>query len=399
MRWLLFVILTALCAPTATVLSARTAHAAPDDDRRAAERLSDEGITLAKQKKFQQAVEKFEAALKLYPHPVIMHNLGRAYEELKDKRRAYEYFSRALQQDYPFATDGRTRLNRLTTELAATHARLLVRITPSQSKTVVTMADGQIETHVTAPFSIWVKAGETQLSITNPEFKGIQETRAFKAGEEKELTYVLTPLPKLGFLRVSVNVPGATVSLSGRSLGRTPLQTQTVEAGAYQLEISAEGYAPWLEPVTVVKDTVTELSVTLTPRDGVPKSIPPETRGTPSWVGWTLIGSGVALAGGGAGVFMLAKDEADALGRKYAVVEGQGNPQEEAYLDEFDRKVVPLNALSTGLFIGGGALVVTGAVLLLVDPEEPVEAGLGNAFTPSFGVGAGQVHVGGTWRF
>ncbi len=399
MRWLLIVLMTALFAPAAAHVAPDVAYAGPEDDRRAAERLSDEGIALAKQKKFAAAVEKFEAALKLYPHPVIMHNLCRAYEELNDKRRAYEYFARALQQDYPFATDGRTRLNRLTAELSTTHARLLVRVTPSQSKTVVTMADGKIETFVTAPFSAWVKAGETQISITNPEFKGVQETRTFKAGDEKELTYVLTPLPKLGFLRVSVNVPGATVSLSGRNLGKTPLQSQTVEAGAYQLEISAEGYEPWLEPVTVEKDTVTELSITLVPRDGVPKPIPAETRGTPSWVGWTLIGSGVAMAGGGAGVFMLAKDEADALGRRYAVVEGEANDNEEAYLDEFDRKVVPLNALSTGLFIGGGALVVTGAVLLLVDPEEPMPAAPNNAFVPSFGVGPDHVHVGGTWRF
>ncbi len=399
MRWLLFVVLTALCAPTVARVAPSVAYAGPEDDRRAAERLSDEGIALAKQKKFRAAVEKFEAALKLYPHPVIMHNLGRAYEELKDKRRAYEYFSRALQQDYPFATDGRTRLNRLTAELSTTHARLLVRVTPSQSKTVVTMADGQIETFVTAPFSTWVKAGETQISITNPEFKGTQETRTFKAGEEKELQYILTPLPKLGFLRISVNVPGAWVSLSGRAIGRTPLETQTIEAGAYQLEISADGYDPWLEPVTIEKDAVRELSITLLPRDGVPKPIPTATSGTPSWVGWTLIGSGVALAGGGAGVFMLAKDEADALGRKYAIVEGTPDNDEQAYLDAFDRKVVPLNALSTSLFIGGGALVVTGAVLLLVDPEEPLPAATNSAFVPSFGVGADHVHVGGTWRF
>lgn len=396
MRSFLVILCLALCLPFGVVAGGGAAHAGPEEDRRAAEKLSDEGISFAKQKKFALAVERFEAALKLYPHPVIMHNLGRAHEELGDIGRAYDYFANALQQDYSFATDGRERLTRIGATLAKTHARVVVRVTPSQSKVVVTMADGQIETHVFSPFSMWVKAGETIFSLSNPAFKGLQENVQFKAGEERELEFVLTPLPRLGFLRVSVNVPGASVTLSGKPLGKTPLQSATVEAGAYQLEITAPGYAPHLGAVTIEKDAVTEVTVTLEPHDGVLKPMVRATTGTPSWVGWTLIGSGLAVGAGGAGVFMHAVSRARYVETVYADVGG------DEFQDAVDRIVLPLNIGANVMMIAGGGAIVTGLILLLADPEEEVRGAESEAqpsFRPTFGVGPTGAHLGASWSF
>ena len=65
------------------------AHAAtPDDDRIRAEKLIQEGLTLARGKQFREAIPKFEAALKLYPHPETKHNLGRAHEEVGELKKA-----------------------------------------------------------------------------------------------------------------------------------------------------------------------------------------------------------------------------------------------------------------------------------------------------------------------
>jgi hypothetical protein len=400
MRWLVVLLLVAFCLSA----GAGTAMAGPEDDRRAAEKLSDEGIQFAKQKKYALAVEKFEAALKLYPHPVIMHNLGRAHEELGNIRRAYEFFSQALQQDYSFATDGRERLNRIGATLSKTHARIVVRVTPSQSKVVVTMPDGVSETHVLAPFTLWVKAGDTAFNISNPSFKGLQETRTFKAGEEREVEFVLTPLPRLGFLRVSVNVPGADVTLSGKPLGKTPLPSTTVEAGAYQLEITAPGYAPYLGAVTVEKDAVTEVTVALEPQDGVLKPIPKDTKGTPAAVAWTLIGSGLAVAGGGVGVFMHGVSKADEVGKRYPLDPGNPGTQElqrQKFEAAVDRVVVPLNIGANVMMGVGGAAILTGIILLIADPEEDATAESTSAprFHPLIGAMPGGAHFGGAWRF
>jgi len=395
--WLVLT-LSVLCVVTSWT---DTAHAGPDDDRREAERLSDEGIGLAKQKNFEAAVQKFEAALKLFPHPVIMHNLGRAYEAVGDERKAYEYFARALQEDYPFATDGRERLNRLSVALAKTHGRLMIRVTPSQSKTILTMADGKTQTFVTSPFTVWVKVGETQINVTNNDFKSNQQVYNVTPGEEKELQIVLSPLPRLGFLRLSVNVPGANVSLSGRVLGKTPLQSVAVDAGVYQLEVQAPGYEKHLEPITITKDAISELTVTLKSNAGTLRPIPTETTGTPSWVGWTLVGSGIAVAGGGLATYLVAADKANALGLKYPIIEGAEDTNTVAYLAAFDREVQPLNIASTAMFIGGGVLATTGIILLLASPEAnaPHSSANASAFVPDLRVGPGGVQLGGTWRF
>ena len=258
-----------LVAVALSLGAARDAHAGPDESRRAAE-LHAEGIALAKQRKFNDAVSRFEASLKLNPHPVTMHNLGRAWEALGDQAQAWDYLARALESDpsYELAKDGRAMLDRISANLVKDHARVTVRVTPSSAKVALSHPERGLRTFATSPFSTWLRAGTSSVDLSHPEFRGRQETLTLAAGETRELEYVLVPRPRLGFLRVSVNVPNAQVLLSGRQLGRAPLDVVTLETGAYQLEVKASGFEPFVQPITVVQDAQTEVAVTLEPGVG-----------------------------------------------------------------------------------------------------------------------------------
>ncbi len=392
-------VLTALCLLLALV-TPRASHAAPDDNRRAAE-LHTEGINLAKQRKFSEAVAKFEASLKLNPHPVTMHNLGRAWEALGDLPQAWDFFARALEQDYEYAKDGREYLNRIGATLARDHTRVTVRVTPSTAKVTFSHPERGPRTFTASPFSTWLRTGTQGVDVSHPEFRGRQESLTLAAGETRELEYVLVPRPRLGFLRVSVNVPNALVLLSGRTLGRSPLEVVPIETGAYQLEVKAAGFKPFVQPLTVVQDTETEVPVTLEADAGYSGAVAEDSDGTPAWVGWAFIGAGTALAGGGLGMFLHGDGQAEDLAARFAPNAGENQTAENkaAYRAAYASDVRPWQIGSAIVFSAAGALALTGVGLLILDPEGETVTAQTPIFIPTLAASRDGLALGGTLRF
>lgn len=361
--------------------AAGPAHAGPDDDRKAAQKLIDEGLALARAKKFRDAIPKFEDALKLYPHPEIQHNLARAHEELGELREAYDLFAQALKQDYTYAADARARLPRIEAELRKSYARLTVRTTPSQVSVVLTFPDGAEEAHLQAPFATWAPAGRTKVVGTNPNFKTKEENLDLAAGEDRELQLVLVPLPRQGFLAVRVNIAGATVSLAGQPIGKSPLESIPYEAGPYRLDVTAKGYKPVTQEVVIVQDEVTTVNVALEADVTQPPDEP--SAGVAPWVGWTLVGTGVAAGAVAAylqfGIARPAQDDANTKGAT-----------DDAIYAKYHAKAVKYETAAQLTTVGAVLLAGTGAFLLLFEAPAASDDSVGVVplLTPLPGGGA-----------
>jgi hypothetical protein len=61
---------------------------------------------------------------------------------------------------------------------------------------------------------------------------------------------------------VRCDVEGATVTVNGERSGRAPIEEEHPE-GTYEVEVAADGYAPYLESVTIFADQETTLDVSL----------------------------------------------------------------------------------------------------------------------------------------
>lgn len=369
------------------LVSGGAAWAAPDDDRARAEKLIQEGLTLARSKQFREAIPKFEAALKLYPHPEIQHNLARAHEELGELRKAFDYFTQALLKgEYTFAADGRQRLRRIEGELRKSYARVTVRTTPSQVNVLLIFPSGEEETHVTTPFQAWIPAGRTQLVGTNPAFKTAEQTLDLAAGEDREVSVVLLPLPKQGFLQVSVNQPGATISLSGKTVGRSPLPGTAFDVGVYELLVELEGYVSQREQIVINEDSVTTVNVALVSEDELDTG-----GGVPAWVGWTLVGSG-AVAGGIAAYLQ--------FGKAYDAEQRAKELPEDNVVD-FNRLIEQSRDYQTAAIattVVAGVLIGTGVYLLVFEPETE-QAASRPTFAPSVALTPEGGLLGGTFTF
>lgn len=393
----------------AALAPAATYAAEPRDDRAQAEALHKQGLDLARSGDYKGAIERFRAALNLYPFAVTKHTLGRAYEELGELKVAWEWFRQALQEDYEYAADGRERLSRLDAALRRDHAFLTVRTTPSKVTVVLTLPDGSEETHVSTPFEAWVPAGRVKVVGTNPDFQIGQRDLELVAGEDRTIDLVLQPLLKQGFLMVNGNVPGASIYLGDTLIGKLPMSAAVAHpAGPYEVRVTRTGYAPFRENVVIRADEVTTVSVTLQslttePVAGDPKDAAGDGGGVPSWVGATLIGVGAASVVAGVVFHVRAFDLADEAN----AIPDDGDPANDR---AFDAKWSEAKDNQTYAWIGYGAaiaLVGTGTLLLVLAPEEDGPGGpparddddLGFTVIPHVSAVPGYVGGGATLRF
>ena len=98
-----------------TFVAPGASWAQADAQREEAGELVEQGLGHARAGEFEQAADKFAAALRLYPHPEIMHNMARAQEELGNLTEAHNYFLKALEMDpsYTFAEEARSRVGQI----------------------------------------------------------------------------------------------------------------------------------------------------------------------------------------------------------------------------------------------------------------------------------------------
>jgi len=377
--------------------------AASGDARERAEALARDGLALAREGRFEAAIVKFDEANRLYPHPEIQHNLGRAYEELGDLKAAHRWFGQALRQDYAYAQDGLERWTRVDGELRRTHAWLTVRATPSDTQVRLTLANGAEEVHLSTPFQTWVPVGTLQILGNSPQFEPWRTTLTLKAGEDRELTMTLKPLPRQGFVQVITNVPGANVFLSEVLIGTTPFEPATHPAGVYELKVTHRGHQTHREEIAIRQDELTTVTVQLAPRDGDVADDPVvagRSSGPPGWLVGTFVGLGSAALVTGVVLHVRAHQINSEANRIPISV-----PPIPADEDEYDALFGRAKSHQDWAFVSYGAAVLfigTGAVLWAMsgdgDPASDDEDA-GVTITPHIGVSPGYVGAGAAFKF
>lgn len=76
----------------------------------------------------------------------------------------------------------------------------------------------------------------------------------------------LAARPDMGSVRIGTDIPGASVSVDGRHVGRSPLpEPLTLPPGEHRLDVSLEGYIPFRAKLTVYPRSLTRAHVDLSP--------------------------------------------------------------------------------------------------------------------------------------
>lgn len=403
----------------ATVVVSAPAVAQTDQAQRdSAQKLVDQGLKAARGGSFGAAAEKFEAALKLYPHPEIAHNLARAQEELGNPVLAIAYFRQALEMDagYTFAVDARQRIGALDKELRATHGVLKVSSTPAQVLVSVETNGVPVARELMTPTSVYIQAGDATVRGTKREYLDAEQVVSVAAGQDVAVELLLRPVPKKGFLSITAGVPSATVYVNGDKVGEAPVAGHPLEVGRYEVRVTAPEHDDWLGSVDVTAGQEARVAAAMQRTlDGTVVAGEEEAGLTGGQIGgYALIGVGGATAVAAIAttiVWKMAESDArsvDYVPDSWLVDDPDG--QALALKNELDaehrkhaNRAETFRNVSVISYAAAAGLIGVGVVLVVLDAGEPEpeasEEAAGLDFTPTVVLHPERVGVGATLRF
>ena len=121
--------------------------------------------------------------------------------------------------------------------------------------------DGR-DTGLRSPDTLEVDAGVHKVELRLAGFRDASAAVELDVGETEVIRLDLAPLPKVHF---ESDPPGAEVTVSGESLGRTPLQLP-LDPGEYEVMLALDGYEPKKGTLHVEEGKRSRVSVTLKPQ-------------------------------------------------------------------------------------------------------------------------------------
>jgi hypothetical protein len=186
------------------------------------------------------------------------------------------------------------------------------------------------------------------------------------------LTYRKLLLAQLAQLKVSCNEPGVEVLLDGKQLLVGPRDvTLVVLPGPHQLVAAKEGHLTTTRAVVLVAGRLDEEEIGVTPIRRPPRV----ERHWPTWLPWTVLATGGALA------LAAAPLEIDASARfadydtavSSMCPRGCASQKLDAATRDSKSTAGVENSLALGLVVSGVALVGTGVVMLLLNQPRLVD--------------------------
>ncbi len=172
-------------------------------------------------------------------------------------------------------------------------------------------------------------------------------------------------------LEITVDQPGADVSIEGRSVGRSPLAAAVWrEPGSVEVRVDLPGFFPRTERVELHLGETARLAVELqsaAPRDvaqnDVDSTPPPhddeDDEGSPRVFTWVALGGAALFAGGAAVSWALANGEYDDL--------QACRPCSDAQID--DSSVEEWITATNVFLVGAGVAATTAVVLFFVEGD------------------------------
>ncbi len=175
-----------------------------------------------------------------------------------------------------------------------------------------------------------------------------------------------------GQLAIIVNEEGASISIDGSLIGVSPLGAPvTLAEGAHRLEVEKQGFIVSREDVMVEREKQLAHTVTLLPSDEWKRDYTNHARFVRR-AAYVTLGTGIAALGGGAALYFVGRQKADALNRDIEAYNG-GDVRPASVQDDLDKRertVATIDVL-TLVAAGVGVACVTTSIVLWSRGDDP----------------------------
>ena len=358
-----------------------------------AQQLAEQAGEAFQQFDFAEAAELYARAFELDPHPVILYNQARCFEELHDLPRALAVLWRALE----LAPTGRvfeaietkaaeveTRLMNEGHELEnvdrsafTTLARLSVTSLPSGADVFI----GDDYVGATPVDDLFIAPGQYDVTVSmtdyRPSYRSVEVEPirhvTIHAGLRRIGDIVFNPAEP-GLLELIGPRNGMLVYLDDDYYGRTPVSAMPVPPGSYTVRVTHDLYEDWTTEIEIVSSETTALYAHATRKESLTGD---EGFGRSDW-GILLLATGGAALTTGVIFGVISRADEDRYHRNLL------SPNRDEIRDSAVREAFVADIA----FISAGVLVATGVILVLTDhgdeddeiiepPDGLLEIGLG----------------------
>lgn len=248
------------------LLGTTVAWAQPSaEDRKAAKAAFQRAEAAEKRRDWRTAIDEYQQAYDLAPHPDVLYNIAVDFERLEEYRDAATYYRRYLDESGDDAAD-RARVEGLIDKLRARPGIVTIESDPPGARVRV---DGKAAG--AAPVDVKL-AGRHDVEVEGPDGSWAKKTVEVEYGEPQRVPFSLTE--RTGTLVVASNVAGAQVEVDGEVVGTTPLQA-AVPAGTRRIVVSSTGWATSERTVDVPADGAAQITVNLMRPVGFVAQVPP----------------------------------------------------------------------------------------------------------------------------
>ena len=199
--------------------------------------------------RFARALDAFEQANAIKPHPIMLKNIAKTYEAMKDLNRAVEWYTKYRATEPNDAAGVTATIDRLKAVMAQ-WSRLTLVTTPGGATIWVDSRENRPRGKT--PDTLVIEPGQHTLTVSLPGYVVVKRTLTLTAGQA--LTLPPIALEKLQpQLVLSSDPVGAEVFVDGSeaATGRTPLTVSLAE-GEHILRFTAPGHRPVEQTVTLM---------------------------------------------------------------------------------------------------------------------------------------------------
>ncbi len=211
------------------------------------------------QGRLPQALNAFEQANAIKPHPLMLYNIAQVYETMEDLPRAIDTLRKFTATDAADA-DAKAKLASLEQTLS-TWPEITLTTVPSGA--AVRLTNGDMPVRCTTPCTTKLPPGLRTLHFALPGYQPVERPVRFAAGQRLAFPPVALP-PMLGSVTFETTPPGATVVMDGAGTPGLAPFTQAIPVGQHTASITLPGHKPTSRTFTVTAAHTAAAPLTIT---------------------------------------------------------------------------------------------------------------------------------------
>jgi hypothetical protein len=189
--------------------------------------------------RYAKALQAFEQANALTPHPLMVYNIAQVYEAMEDLPRAIQNYQRYLDSNPTDVAETTEKISALRATLSTWSAVELISV-PSGASARVGAIDYPIRGET--PLTLRLPPTRQKLILEKAGYKTIERPVQFGDGSQRRLSLTLTPI--LPVVKIMTTPPGARVRFDGgEPVGVTPV-VHALPMGAHTVLLELDGYGP-----------------------------------------------------------------------------------------------------------------------------------------------------------